>query len=146
MKSINIIKNIKNIKTMKYLGLLTILFIFSLYMGCSQKLDPAIEIALALDYTGKNINNKCDIYSQELCARLIENKIPAKILVYEWRNDDKWGQTHAVVLFRTQDGKSWIMDNKIESPKWVPNSNYQQQIEIFHGPNGTATFLYAVGE
>ncbi len=108
------------------LGAALITFPIQSYAG-----DDSWKIALSLDIPGKNEWNTCGPYAKELYNRLTRAGGEAYIIVFNWTDENRLSDRHAMVIYRDAKGRYWGMDNRANKPVWLQGSNPSEWVSFF---------------
>lgn len=85
--------------------------------------DRAFEIATTDRRPGRFIPGQCWPFAQDLFAQLCRTGVEAHLVVYRWRDAAGRKGAHAVVVYRDQAHRFWVMDNLRSQPLWVKGNS-----------------------
>lgn len=93
--------------------------------------DDSWDIALALDLPGKGGWNTCAPFAKELYSRLTRAGGEAYLIVYDWTDDNRFSDRHAMVVYRDAKGRYWGMDQRMSKPIWLSGKNPSDWANFF---------------
>lgn len=84
---------------------------------------PARSIALESNLPGKSVLGSCKPFAVALNQRFAAAKIHSQVVGFNYATfgGHPDSQGHAVVIYE-DEGRTYIMDNQMSRPVWVPNS------------------------
>jgi hypothetical protein len=93
--------------------------------------DDSWKISLALDIPGKNGWQTCAPFAKELYSRLTRAGGEAYLVVFDWTDENRLSDRHAMVVYRDAKGRYWGMDNHANKPVWLSGSNPTEWASFF---------------
>lgn len=88
--------------------------------------DDSFDIALALDLPGKGGWNTCAPFAKELYGRITRAGGEAYLIVFDWTDDRRLSDRHAMVVYRDAKGRYWGMDQQARKPVWLSGNTPQE--------------------
>lgn len=93
--------------------------------------DDGWSIALALDLPGKGGWNTCAPYAKELYSRISRAGGEAYLIVFDWTDDHRISDRHAMVVYRDAKGRYWGMDQRLNKPIWLSGRTPSEWASFF---------------
>jgi hypothetical protein len=116
---------------------------FGLLFCTSAKADDiGMKLAKDRSIVGKNQIGQCAAYADALFAKMNAAGVEAYRVSFDWSNlNSVAGQSgaHAVVVFRSAQGRYYGVDNMTWKPIWLKGNNSQQWATFIAGMDTSAS-------